>query len=404
MAIQTYENIGRLYTGQGIAKKKGRGITESDMGLIENASLVVKDDRVAWFGPREKLPKEFQNNLPTQNLEGRGIVTAGWIDCHTHLIFGGDRAEEFSMRAAGATYQQIAQKGGGILASVRATRDLSHEELLASAENRLKLCQSLGTAGIEIKSGYGLNIEAEIKSLEVIQSLKQKYPKTPIQSTFMGAHAIPAEYSFADDYIEMMRSEMLPEIRRCNLADTCDIFVDEGYFTTAQARVLLSEARELGFKIKVHADEMGWTGATELAVELGALSADHLLNISKAGVSKISKSETVAVLLPATAFYLKARFAPAKALIEAGACVAISTDFNPGSSPNPSLPFSMTLAALYLGMSAAEILAGVTYNAAKALGWEKEYGTIEIGRPACLTILPDQNRFESILYRSGFAW
>jgi imidazolonepropionase len=254
---------------------------------------------------------------------------------------------------------------------------------------------------VEIKSGYGLTAESEIKSLRVIQALQKKNPKLSIEATFLGAHAFPTEVR-REDYLKLLVAKLLPEVAKKKLASACDVFVDEGYFTVEEARELLGTANKLGLAMKIHADELGTTDATVLACELGALSADHLLKISDRGIDALAKSNTVGVLLPGTAYYLKTNQAPAREILSRGGRVALSTDMNPGTCMTASLPFIMNLAALYLGMTRAEIFAAVTYNAARALGRHEAWGTLEAGRTGYVGVMPFE-RFEDAYYRVAWA-
>jgi imidazolonepropionase len=388
-----------LISGAGIRQKDGRKPADADLNRIPDGAIVYSNKKIEWVGLTSQLPKKFARVRRT-NLKNQRAVIPGFVDCHTHLVFAGDRAEEFAARCAGATYQQIAAKGGGILSTVRATREATPTQLEKLATVRLKEAESYGVRTIEIKSGYGLSTQSEIKILEVARRLKKKFPHITIQTTFLGAHAFPKDKPRAD-YLKEILDEMLPQIARKKLADACDVFIDEGYFTLEEGRKILTKARQLGLKTKVHADELVNTESAALAADLKTLSADHLLKISDHGISKLAQSQTVAVLLPGTAFYLKASYAPARKLIEAGAIVALSTDFNPGTCMCLSLPTIMTIAALYLQMSAAEIFAATTYNGAKALGLHARKGTLEPGMDPDIQILPFKT-FEETYYR--FAW
>jgi len=402
-----------LYTGEGIRRKKGRHVTEGDMGRIEDGAVVysvsesvgssatiLHPGEVVWSGPTDEMPREFRQ-LDAVDLKSERAILPGLIDSHTNLIFAGDRSEEFALRCGGVSYEEIAKRGGGILSTVNATRRASEEDLYALAELRLKEALKWGTRGLEIKSGYGLDWETEHKQLRVAQRLKQNHPEVPMQVTFLGAHAFPSDRSRAD-YLEDLCQVMLPRIAKEKLADACDVFMDRGYFTEGDARKILSRARSLRLKLHLHADELENTQATQLAVKMKSLSADHLLKISEEGIQRIAASETVATLLPGTAFYLRAQHAPARQLLDAGAAVALATDYNPGTCVTLSLPFVLTTAALYLGMTQAELLAAVTYNAAKALGWEKKLGTLLPGDRALFTVTPFP-RFEELYYRLSWA-
>ena len=404
-----------LYTGEGIRKKRGRHVQEQDMGRIEDGAIIFSETEAhsesdsttltypketLWVGPTDRIPSQFRS-VPAIDLKGQRAVLPGLIDSHTHLVFAGDRSEEFALRCGGVSYEEIARRGGGILSTVQATRASDEDSLYASAVSRLKEAIGWGTRGIEIKSGYGLNWETERKQLKVAQRLKRDFPEIPMQITFLGAHAFPKEMS-AEHYLQQLVDEMLPIIAREKLADACDVFMDDGYFSWEQTQTILSKARSLRLKLHLHADELKNTEAASLAAKLRCLSADHLLKISDTGIQKLAQSETVATLLPGTAFYLKAAHAPARKLLDAGARVALATDFNPGTCMTLSLPFVLTTAALYLGMTQAELLAAVTYNAAAALGWEKSMGTLLPGDRALFTVAPFQ-RFEELYYRLNWA-
>lgn len=408
MAIQVLAHASELITGSGVRVKDGRRILESDLGVIPDGALVYQDkqahgkavpSKILWVGKTSELPKKYVK-AKRKNLKNRFCLTPGLVDCHNHLIFSGNRSEEFAARCAGATYQEIAARGGGIQSTVKATRNASRAQLEALACERLKELKQVGVRTVEIKSGYGLSHESELKILSIIPKLRKQFPELKLTSTYLGAHAFPQDME-RQSYLAEMLTKTLPEVARKKLADACDVFIDEGYFTLQEGREILQKAKALGLKIKIHADELVNTEAATLAAELDALSADHLLKISDRGIKSISKSQTVAVLLPGTAFYLKASHAPARKLLDAGACVAIATDFNPGTCMTLSLPSVMTIAALYLGMSRAELFASVTYNAAKALGLHSHQGTLEPGKAALFTVHPF-SRFEELYYR--FAW
>ncbi len=405
MTNRVIVHASEILTGVGVRKKDGRHIQEQDLGRIQDGAIVYSvrkigkneiPSKILWVGPTSDLPKKWKKTKKT-NLAHRAAIVPGFVDCHNHLIFAGDRSDEFAQRCAGVSYQEIAAKGGGIRATVSATRNANPAELEALASQRLEELYAYGVRTVEVKSGYGLSFEAEKKILEIIPRLQKKYPKMTLTATFLGAHAFPPDET-RENYIHQILHTMLPEIARKKLADSCDVFVDEGYYTLAEGRRILTAARDLGLNIKIHADELANTESSALAAELGALSADHLLKISKEGIQKLAQSNTVAVLLPGTAFYLKAPYAPARELIDSGACVALATDFNPGTCMTLSLPVIMTLSALYLGMSRAEIFAAVTFNPAKALGLHKTKGTLEAGMDADFTKLPFA-RFEEIYYR-----
>jgi imidazolonepropionase len=408
MIYRAIIHASEVLTGAGVREKGGRRVTENDLGRIVDGAIVYSvkkkgkfeiPHRIEWVGATSDLPKKW-SRVKKKDLKKKQAVIPGMVDCHNHLIFAGDRSDEFAARCGGATYQEIAAKGGGINSTVRATRAATAKQLEELAVSRLKELYSYGVRTVEVKSGYGLSSESELKILSIIPKLRKAFPEMTLTSTFLGAHAFPSDRT-REEYLRDIVDVMLPEVAKRKLADSCDVFIDEGYYTLEEGRRILAEAQKLDLKIKIHADELVNTESASLAAELGALSADHLLKISDRGIQKLASSETVAVLLPGTAFYLKAAYAPARKLLDAGAIVAISTDFNPGTCVCLSLPTIMTISALYLGMSRSEIFAAVTYNGAKALGLADSKGTLQRGQDADFSILPFE-RFEDMYYR--FAW
>lgn len=389
----------QLLTGEGIRAKDGRKPLESDLGLIEDGALVHDRGKIVWAGATRSLPKRYLKASRT-DLKRRSCLIPGLVDCHTHLVFAGDRSEEFALRCGGMSYEEIAARGGGIVRTVEATRKAPESELFKLACERVEAMSAFGVRTIEIKSGYGLSLESELKTLKVIAKLKKRFPKLTFSPTFLGAHAFPKGVE-REAYLRELTGKMLPEVARKKLADACDVFIDRGYFTLEEGRLLLEKAQALGLKTRVHADEIANTESAKLAADFKSLSADHLLQVSSAGIQALARSKTVAVLLPITALYLKMNYAPARKLIDAGAKVALSTDFNPGTSMCLSLPIAMSLGALYMGMTKAEIFAAVTYNAASALDLQARKGTLEPGMDADFAILPFE-RFEESYYRFGW--
>ena len=397
-----------LLTGAGVRVRDGRLLEESDIGLVEDGAMAYSvrtvggreiPSRILWVGSTGDLPRKFLKCRRTNLKRARAVIPA-LVDAHTHLVFAGDRSSEFARRCAGATYEEIAREGGGILHTVGATRAATEAELFKTACLRVREAMGYGIRTIELKSGYGLDHESELKQLRVARRLKREFPEVLFQSTYLGAHAVPKGRT-KQEYIDEILRKTLPEVVASGLADACDVFVDEGYFTREDGRAILRAAGRAGLRVKVHADELSNTGSSELAVELGALSADHLLQISDSGIEALAHSGVTAVLLPGTAFYLKAPHAPARRLIERGARVAIASDFNPGTCMTLNLPAVMTIAALSLGMSRVELFAAVTYNAACALGFQDRRGTLAPGLDAAFAVLPFE-RFEELYYR--FAW
>ncbi len=361
-----------------------RGAELTELEVLADAAVLVHDGRIAWVGPRREartIHSAFRiPQSAIETVEVHGVLFPGFVDCHTHAVFGAPRLDDHERRALGASYQQIAAAGGGILQSVRDVRSRSESELEALTRSRLLALRAHGSTTIEVKSGYGLELESELKQLRVIRRLAES-DRLQLVPTFLGAHEVPAEYRpRRSDYVRLIIEEMLPVVAREGLARCCDVFCEPGVFDLAETRAILTAARAAGLDLKLHADELEGSEGAVLAAELGALSADHLAGISDAGIRALGASETVAVLLPATMSFLgRQRQAPARRLIEANAAVALATDFNPGSSPTPGLPFVMSLAVSQLGMRHAEAVLAATVNSAAALGVAADRGQIAPG-------------------------
>jgi imidazolonepropionase len=348
----------------------------ADVEVLSDAAVLIDGERIAWVGLRVDAPKD--GSIRRQEISG--ILFPGFVDCHTHAVFGAPRLDDQERRALGVDYKAIAAAGGGILQSVHDVRSRSAADLEALTRSRVAALTAHGATTIEVKSGYGLELEAELKQLRVIRRVSEQLPATLIP-TFLGAHEVPAEYrNKRADYVQLVCEEMLPAVAREKLARCCDVFCEPGVFSVAESRQILTAARRQGFTVKLHADELEGSGGAELAVELGALSADHLAAVSEPGIRALAASTTVAVLLPATMIFLGKRSqAPARRLIDAGAAVALATDFNPGTSPTVSLPLVMTLGVSQLGLRHAEVVTAVTINAAAALGLAQDRGQIAAG-------------------------
>ena len=353
-------------------------------GAIEDGALAVRDGRIAWVGPRSALPPHEAGE--TRALEGRWITPA-LIDCHTHLVFGGDRGSEFEARLGGASYEALAAAGGGIMATVRATRAASSEELFREALPRLEAMAAEGTATVEIKSGYGLDLDTEIRMLEVARRLGRVTGLT-VRTTLLAAHAVPPEFrDRPDDYLDFVADELLPEVARRGLADAVDAFCERVAFSAAQLAGLFERARELGLPVKLHADQRTDGGGAALAARFGALSADHLEYTPEAGIEALAGAGTVAVLLPGAFLTLgEDRRPPTGPLRRHGVPVAVATDCNPGTSPLASLREAMALASRLFGLTPEECLAAATRNAALALGLLADRGTLEMGKRADIAI------------------
>jgi imidazolonepropionase len=388
-------NIGQLLTMEGNGPAKGEQM--KTLPVLENAVIGLKDGKIAFIGTNE----EAEGFRADQVIDANGkLVTPGLVDPHTHLVFGGSREHELALKQQGVPYLEILKRGGGILSTVRATRAASEEELFAKAKFHLNRMLSYGVTTVETKSGYGLDEETELKQLRVVQRLQQEHPMDLV-STFLGAHAIPLEYKDNPDEFLAHMSTLLYTIQKEELAEFVDIFCETGVFTVEQSRAFLQAAKLLGFAVKIHADEIDPLGGTELAVELGAVSGDHLVGASDVGIAQLAKSNTIAVLLPGTSFYLgKEKYARARDMIEAGVAVALATDFNPGSSPTENLQLIMSLAALKLNMTPEEIWHAVTVNAAYAINRGEEAGRIAIGRKADIVIW-DAPNYAYIPYHYG---
>ena len=368
-------------------------------GLIEKGAVAISDGLIQWVGPEKELPVEFAG-LQEKDLGGR-LVTPALIDCHTHLVYGGSRATEFELRLKGASYEEISRSGGGILSTVTATRNASEEELFAQSLPRFDALLAEGVGTVEIKSGYGLDLETEIKMLRVARQLG-KERNTRVKTSFLGAHAIPPEFAGkAEAYIDFVCEEVLPAVHEEKLADAVDGFCENIAFSPKQISMVFEKATSLGLPVKLHAEQLSNYGGAALAAKYGALSADHLEYLDEAGILAMAKSGTVAVVLPGAFYTLReTQFPPLKALRQAGVPLAIATDCNPGSSPLTSLLLCMNMACTLFRMTPEEALCGVTREAAQALGIGPEVGTIEVGKKAEFAVWNVEQPAE-LAYRIG---
>ena len=380
------KNASQLVTCSGFRAKRRKAVSE--LHVIEDGAVVIEDGTITAVGKTTDILSDSIDETKHHVIDAEGkAVLPGFVDSHTHFVFGGYRAEEYSWRLSGVSYMDIMKRGGGILSTVKATREASKEELIASGMDRLNSMLSFGVTTVEGKSGYGLDHDTELKQLEVMELLDQEQP-VDIVRTFLGAHAIPTEYKGKEDaFIDFLIHDVLPEVADRRLAEFCDIFCEQNVFSVDQSRRLLSKAKEMGLKLKLHADEIVRLGGAELAAELNAVSADHLLQASDQGIQALAESHVVATLLPGTAFSLKEPYARARYMIDHGCAVALATDFNPGSCFTESIPLLMALATIYMKLTTEEVVSALTINGAAALDRADTIGSIDEGKKGDLIIL-----------------
>lgn len=361
--------------------------SDEGYGLVEHGALAAEGERLAWVGPAAELPAPAEELADEVISLGGAWVTPGLIDCHTHLVFGGNRAREFEQRLEGVSYEEIARRGGGIVSTVRATREASEDELVASARGRLERLLAEGVTTVEIKSGYGLELESELRMLRAARRLADELPVN-VRTTFLGAHAFPPEYRDAgDDYVSLVCDTMLPRVAELGLVDAVDAFCEGIALSPAQTGRVFEKARALGLPVKLHADQLSDLGGAALSARFGALSADHLEYTSEEGAQAMAKAGTVAVLLPGAFYTLRETQAPpVEAFRRHGVPMALATDCNPGSSPLLSLLLILNMGCTLFRLTPEEALAGVTRHAAKALGLEGEIGRLEPGHRADLAL------------------
>jgi imidazolonepropionase len=371
-------HIRQLMTCAGTAPRRGAGQRATE--IIHDAALVSDGERIIFAGPERELPSSLISAAGSTSIDGRTLsVVPGFVDAHTHAMFAGDRRDELRRRLGGATYAQIAAEGGGIVSTVRATRAATEDELVAATRPRLAEMLACGTTTAEVKSGYGLDVASEIKMLRAIRRLAGEQP-IDLVPTFMGAHEVPIDYrSRREDYVRLVIDEMIPAAE--GLAEWCDVFCETGVFTPEESTRILQAGAARGLKPRIHADELGASGGSQVAAAVGARSADHLIFVPEDGIRAMRDAGVVATLLPNAAFYLKlGRFAPARALIDAGVPVALATDVNPGGGFSPSMPFAMTLACFAMGLTFEEALVAATINGAYSLDRHASVGSLEAGK------------------------
>ena len=379
----------------GIGFKRGHDL--DDIALLEQHSIAIEDNLIKDFLPNSSVDKTKFDKV----IDARGnIVLPGLVECHTHLVFSGSRADEFKQKLAGIPYEEIASKGGGINKTVQSVRETSFEDLLKISSTRVENFIRQGVTTLEIKSGYGLDYENEIKLLKVINQLNNSYP-IDIIPTFLGAHTFPKEfYGDREGYIKLITENMLPEISKENLADACDAFCESTAFSKEEVDLIFKKANKLGLRCKLHTDQFNSIGGIDIAISNNALSVDHLEVIEDKDISKLSDIETVAVLLPGVSYFLKHKYAPAKKLIDANAIIALATDFNPGSSNIMNISFIMSLAAIKMNLNVEQIISAYTINSAKALNLSHKIGSLEIGKQADFSIYKTDN-YADLIYNTA---
>jgi imidazolonepropionase len=370
-------HLRQLVTCAGPAPR--RGSAQRDVAIVPDGAIAWDNDRIVFAGADVDLPPELAR---AATVDGRGCsLVPGFVDAHTHALYAGDRRDELRRRLAGATYAEIAAEGGGIVSTVAATRAASEAKLVALARPRLEEMLACGTTTVEIKSGYGLDLESEIRMLHAIAALGAALP-LDVVATFMGAHEVPPEFrTRREEYVHLVIDRMIPAVAGAGLAEWCDVFCETGVFTPAESIAILEAGKRHGLKPRIHADELGASGGSHVAAEVGARSADHLIFADAASIDALRGADVVATLLPNAAFYLKlGRFAPARALIDAGVPVALATDVNPGGGFSPSMPFAMTLACFAMGLTFEEALVAATINGAYSLARHDRAGSLEAGK------------------------
>jgi imidazolonepropionase len=395
-------NIAQIVTlGGGPIPRVGNAM--SNLGIIENGAILIRGERIVWVGPTKDMPVR-EPGIRYQTVDGVGlelVALPGFVDPHTHPIFGGTRVEEYDLRIRGKSYEEIAAQGGGISASVGQVRAATPNQLMERAERYLRSFLSHGTTTIEAKSGYGLSVEDELKSMHVLAALRE-HSKLEIVPTFMGAHAIPAEHAESrSQYIQQITEKMIPQVAAQGLAQFCDVFCERGYFTVDEARTVLNAAKDAGLGLRIHADELSHSGGAKLGAELRAVSADHLQFVDDMDIAALKNAGTVATLLPGTAFNLGTfRYPPARKLISAGVPVALGTDFNPGTCFTLNMQIILAIACTQMRMTPAEAITAATVNSAYSLGLSDRLGSLEVGKQADI-VLMDVSDYRELPYFFG---
>lgn len=372
-----------------------RGEEMKQLPLLENAFLLVSEGRIAAYGPMEQCPGL---EIPRKSLAGRAVLP-GWCDSHTHLVYAGNRSGEFVDRIKGLSYAEIAEKGGGILQSAKLLQKTEEDELYRQSAQRLEEIMTLGTTAVEIKSGYGLTPEAELKMLRVIRRLKENYP-VEVRATFLAAHALPLEFKENKSaFVDLMLEEVLPEVVKEGLADYIDLFCEKGYFDLDDTERVIQAGQEYGLAAKIHVNQFHAFGGVQKAVEGRALTVDHLEELREEDVKSLQASDTLAVALPGCSHFLSIPYTPAKRLMEAGVPLVLATDYNPGSAPSGNMSFVVSLACVKMQMTPEEAINAATLNGAFAMGLEKEVGSISLGKKANLLVTRPLESYAEIPYR-----
>jgi imidazolonepropionase len=395
-------NISSLVTVNAKGAKFKAGKDMQDIGEIKNGALLF-DEKIEWIGTVDESKEKISNQeiIPEKIINAIGkTVLPGFVDSHTHLVFGGNRSYEFARRLRGVSYQEIAAEGGGILTTMKGTRQASEEELVETGKKLAFSAMKHGTTALEVKSGYGLTTESELKQLRAIRKLREEIP-LHISSTFLGAHDFPPEYkNKRQEYIDIIKNEMLPKVKAEKLAEYCDAFIDKGYYTLEEGEQVLQAGLDYGLKLKVHCDELADFGSAKLAARLGAISADHLLFVSDEGIEALKEAGTVATLLPGTAYFIRMPYAPARKIIDKGTIVALSTDCNPGSSFTENMQLILSLAVINMNMTAEEAITAATLNGAHAIEQSGKMGSLEIGKQANF-VIANVSSYTDLFYHFG---
>ena len=395
---QVFINIKQLVQVRPTSQKKVAGEAMKILPKIDNAFLEIEDDRISNFGSMSDFNSSTENNVI--DVKNR-LVLPSWCDSHSHVVYAGNRSQEFVDRINGLSYEEIARRGGGILNSAKALQNTSENDLFEQSMERIKRLVRLGTGALEIKSGYGLSLDAELKMLRVIRQIKRRSPQK-IKSTFLGAHAVPEEFKTnKSEYIDLIINSMLPKIHEENLADFVDVFCEKGYFDMEDTNLILSAAKRYNLQPKIHVNQFNAFGGVALGIKHNALSVDHLEKLTQDDIHALKNTETMPVALPGCSFFLGIPYTPARPLIEAGLAVALASDFNPGSAPSGNMNFIVSLACIKMKLTPEEAINAATINGAYAMGVSEKYGSIAVGKKANLIVTKPMDSYQQIPYEFG---